>query len=234
MAKKYTVNCDVWSLGCVLYELCCLRPPFTAKDFPGLMKRVISGYYDPIPSRYSRKLATLIRRCLTVDHQRRPSAAELLQTDVFLMMESTEEGAIELLDTIRCPRVLKLLNNRLPESQYTEKKPKTLKLITDQNGSLVKSTENHLNVIGGSLKHIASEKILNIRAPSVERVRQYYRYPPVDPPPLPPPSPPAPIIINGNNYQPMHNVLFGPMKVPMNAPNGYVRLPKIASYKVIQ
>lgn len=50
-----------------------------AKDFPGLMKRVISGYYDPIPSRYSRKLSSLIRKCLTPDFIKRPSASDLLQ-----------------------------------------------------------------------------------------------------------------------------------------------------------
>ena len=90
--KLYTATCDVWSLGCLLYELCSLRPPFLAKDFPGLSKKVTSGYYDPIPSRYSKKLATLIRKCLTVDHMRRPSASELLQNEVFLMMDDTEEG----------------------------------------------------------------------------------------------------------------------------------------------
>jgi len=46
-----------------------------AKDFPGLMKRVTSGYYDPIPSKYSKKLSTLIRRCLTVDNLKRASAS---------------------------------------------------------------------------------------------------------------------------------------------------------------
>lgn len=75
LGKKYTANCDIWSLGCLLYELCCLRPPFMAKDFPGLMKRVTSGYYDPIPSKYSKKLGMLIRKCLTIDFSKRPSAA---------------------------------------------------------------------------------------------------------------------------------------------------------------
>jgi serine/threonine protein kinase len=89
-----------------------------AKDFPGLMKRVTSGYYDPIPSKYSKKLGMLIRKCLTIDFVKRPSAAELLQTDIFEMMESPNEGEIELLDTIRCPRVLKLLNKQLPENQF--------------------------------------------------------------------------------------------------------------------
>ena len=72
---KYNENCDIWSLGCVLYEVCCLRPPFIANDFPNLMKRITTGYYDPIPSIYSKKISMLIRRCLTVDPQRRPSAA---------------------------------------------------------------------------------------------------------------------------------------------------------------
>jgi len=52
-----------------------MRPPFMAKDFPGLMKRVTAGYYDPISSRYSKKLSALIRRCLTVDNKKRATAS---------------------------------------------------------------------------------------------------------------------------------------------------------------
>jgi|688.fasta_scaffold266103_2 hypothetical protein len=49
-----------------------------AQDFPELMKRVISGYYEPIPSKYSKKLSFLIRKCLIVDHLKRPTAKQLL------------------------------------------------------------------------------------------------------------------------------------------------------------
>lgn len=59
-----------------------------AKDIDGLSKKVTSGYYDPIPSRYTKKLSNLIRKCLTVDNVKRSSASELLNTDVFLSMDS--------------------------------------------------------------------------------------------------------------------------------------------------
>lgn len=71
--KMYDYRCDIWSVGCVMYELCALRPPFMAKDFAGLSKKVISGYYDPISSMYSKKLSSMIRKCLTVDISRRPT-----------------------------------------------------------------------------------------------------------------------------------------------------------------
>ena len=92
-----------------------------AKDFPGLSKKVISGYYDPISSSFSKKLSQLIRKCLTVDQTRRPTAVELLMDEVFTDMESGKVGEIALLDTIRCPRILTQLNKQLPEKRFSKR-----------------------------------------------------------------------------------------------------------------
>lgn len=39
----YTMVSDIWSLGCVLYEILALKPPFQANDMEGLYKKVLKG-----------------------------------------------------------------------------------------------------------------------------------------------------------------------------------------------
>jgi len=41
----YDNKSDVWSLGCVLYEMTTLKPPFRAEDMEGLYKKVLRGIF---------------------------------------------------------------------------------------------------------------------------------------------------------------------------------------------
>ena len=77
--KPYSNKCDVWSLGCVLYEMAALKPPFVSHDLKSLKKTIISGLYKRIPTNYSDDLENLIRLCLKVDPKERPSATELIE-----------------------------------------------------------------------------------------------------------------------------------------------------------
>jgi len=55
--RPYDSKCDVWSLGCVLYEVTTLEPPFKANSMEDLYKKVLKGVFPPINlQRYSSDL----------------------------------------------------------------------------------------------------------------------------------------------------------------------------------
>ena len=78
--KPYTQKSDVWSLGCVLYELCALDRPFIAENLLGLVYKIVSEKQRPIPEIYSDNMQKLIDLILTKDQERRPHILEILQT----------------------------------------------------------------------------------------------------------------------------------------------------------
>lgn len=58
--KQYDEKTDIWSLGCVIFELVNLVPPFTAKNHLALAEKIIEGKIGRIPERYSEDLQLVI------------------------------------------------------------------------------------------------------------------------------------------------------------------------------
>jgi NIMA (never in mitosis gene a)-related kinase len=48
--KPYDTKSDMWSLGCVLYELCALRVPFRGNDIDELSRKVQVRFYHNLES----------------------------------------------------------------------------------------------------------------------------------------------------------------------------------------
>ena len=71
--KKYSSKTDIWSLGCILYELCTLKHPFDATNMNALLACIIRGRYAPISTQYSSELRGLVAKMLTKDPKARPS-----------------------------------------------------------------------------------------------------------------------------------------------------------------
>jgi len=76
--KPYNHKSDMWSLGCVLYELCALKLAFPDENFVSLIHSICRGSYQPISKNYSTKLADLVQVLLRPVPERRPSVEQLL------------------------------------------------------------------------------------------------------------------------------------------------------------
>ena len=78
--EPYNYKTDIWSLGVVLYEMCCLKLPFESNNIAQLSIKIMKGKYDPIPNKYSRNMANLIKDMLNLDQKLRPSITEVMQS----------------------------------------------------------------------------------------------------------------------------------------------------------
>jgi NIMA (never in mitosis gene a)-related kinase len=76
--KPYNHKSDIWSLGCVLYELCTFKHPFEAKNQGQLIMRIVKGQFAPIPSRYTEGLKIMVNMLLLKNYKKRPSIGEIL------------------------------------------------------------------------------------------------------------------------------------------------------------
>ncbi|XP_075775224.1 serine/threonine-protein kinase Nek3 isoform X1 [Pelodiscus sinensis] len=75
----YNNKSDIWSLGCILYELCTLKHPFQAKSWKHLILKICKGSYNPLPSQYSYELHYLIKQMFKRNPKNRPSASTILE-----------------------------------------------------------------------------------------------------------------------------------------------------------
>eukprot|EP00948_MAST-09A_sp_MAST-9A-sp1_P000552 g552.t1 len=114
MNTKYNDKSDIWALGCVLHELCTLKPPFLANDIKGLSQKVRYAPCPNIPSAYSADLATLIKSMLA---DRRWSVQD---GDANVNLHSTIKFKKQY-DRNRRMFVENTANVKLPQSKYPVK-----------------------------------------------------------------------------------------------------------------
>ena len=80
--REYDHKSDVWSLGCVLYELCSGAHPFDAASLKLLVAKITKGTYAQIPG-CGPEINAAIKAMLQRDASKRPSVNELLARPPF-------------------------------------------------------------------------------------------------------------------------------------------------------
>lgn len=76
--KEYNEKSDIWALGCCIYEMAELSPPFMSPDEKILAQQVKKEQPKRIPSCYSDSLMDVLLLMLEKDPVKRPSVKELL------------------------------------------------------------------------------------------------------------------------------------------------------------
>ncbi|XP_041533438.1 serine/threonine-protein kinase Nek11 isoform X1 [Microtus oregoni] len=77
--QGYDAKSDIWSLACILYEMCCLDHAFAGSSFLSVVLNIVEGNTPSLPERFSRELNTIMECMLNKSPSLRPSAIEVLK-----------------------------------------------------------------------------------------------------------------------------------------------------------
>ena len=76
--KAYDQKSDVWSLGCLLFEMAALKRAFEAPNLPALVLKITKGEVTSLPTIYSQTLDRLVHWLLAIDPDERPNIVQVI------------------------------------------------------------------------------------------------------------------------------------------------------------
>ncbi|KAF4579435.1 G2-specific serine/threonine protein kinase [Pleurotus pulmonarius] len=138
--KAYDSKSDIWSLGCLIYELCALKPPFhEAKTHAELSILIRNGRVPPLPRGYSQTLSSVIKTMLNLNPAMRPSAAQLLQHERLVL-------ALKISDTEKMLHTVKIHKSTLTtkereilarEAAVAEKEAQIASVLSQKDAEII-------------------------------------------------------------------------------------------------
>ncbi len=98
--KKYNNKVDIWSLGCIIHELCSLNFCFESPSIKELITKIIECKHEKINQKiYGEGLQKLIDSLLNIDYSKRPNVDEIIKTVNFNIGISIFDRIVELFNS---------------------------------------------------------------------------------------------------------------------------------------
>ena len=83
LKKPYNHKSDIWSLGCILYEMMYLKHAFEAESLGELVINILKGNFSlNINAGFSKDVINLVKNILIIDANKRPSVNDILNNKV--------------------------------------------------------------------------------------------------------------------------------------------------------
>jgi len=137
----YNEKSDIWSLGCLTYELCALRPPFEAASQHALGQKILTGSFARLPGRFSQELQRCLEWMLKSQPSSRPSARDLLgvpQVAVRIRSRKLRDGYSALRRGVtECRKKEELVNAREERLRAWEEDLRARELALEQREAAV-------------------------------------------------------------------------------------------------
>ncbi|CAI9721227.1 serine serine/threonine-protein kinase Nek11 isoform X1 [Octopus vulgaris] len=57
--EGYNCKADIWSIGCILFDMCALEHPFTGESFYSIVNKIVKMEPPPLPNRYPEELSNI-------------------------------------------------------------------------------------------------------------------------------------------------------------------------------
>ncbi|XP_024917349.1 serine/threonine-protein kinase Nek10 isoform X2 [Cynoglossus semilaevis] len=85
--EPYGEKADIWALGCILYQMTKLQPPFYSNNMLSLASKIVEAVYEPIEKgAVSERVTDMVRWCLSPDAEQRPDIVAISSRISDLMM----------------------------------------------------------------------------------------------------------------------------------------------------
>ena len=136
--KPYAYKSDMWSFGCVLYELTSLRPPFLGDSLLSLAWNISFQEVEPLPDCYSMSLFSLITKLLSRDPRLRPDPMEVLDCELlagYILPYSESELGKDIEQYVENKESIEKGSKTLDDEQYNDEQ--ACQPVIVQNKSLL-------------------------------------------------------------------------------------------------